>query len=93
VSIDTCVKGALRQVQGVFRNLAGDLIDPTTVKLEVSKRSGVTTYTYPVNIVRDSLGTYHVDVSADESGTILYVWKSTGTGQAVQYGQFAVEAR
>jgi hypothetical protein len=87
-------RGDLVRISGVFKDIAGTLIDPSTVALNVSKRSGPTTYTYAgATVIKDSTGNYHVDVSVDERGTWLYEWVTTGTGQAAEHGEFVVEAR
>jgi hypothetical protein len=86
-------RGDLVRISGVFKDIAGTLIDPSTVALNVSKRSGPTTYTYPATVIKDSAGNYHVDVSATERGTWLYEWVTTGTGQAAEHGEFVVEGR
>ena len=94
MTINVYQRGDLVRIAGVFKNTDGNAIDPTTVALEVSKRSGVQTLTYdPGDIVRDSLGNYHADISADEAGEVFWKWITTGTGQAAHHGEFRVEAR
>lgn len=88
-------KGDLVRISGVFKDVAGTLIDPGTVTLKVTKPDGTTTtYTYGGSpaVVKDSTGNYHVDASADQTGRWLYTWISTGTGQAAENGEFLVEA-
>jgi hypothetical protein len=93
VDINVYKLGALARISGVFKDVAGNLIDPTTIALRVSKRSGTSTYTFAGStVIKDSTGNYHVDVSALERGTWLYEWRSTGTGQAAEHGEFVVEA-
>jgi uncharacterized protein YfaS (alpha-2-macroglobulin family) len=93
VSINVYKLGDLVRIAGVFKDINGTLIDPGTVALTVSKRSGRANYTYPATVIKDSAGNYHVDVSATERGTWLYEWITTGTGQATEHGEFVVEAR
>jgi hypothetical protein len=86
--------GQLVRVTGLFEDDAGTDIDPATVTLEVLSPSGVvSTYVYqgsPDTVERDSVGNYHVDVTANEIGDWFYVWTSTGTGQGAEEGQFMV---
>ena len=54
--------------------------DATTVTLKVrSPRGPVATYTLAGGqVVRDSTGTYHCDVDADEVGRWVFVWQGSG---------------
>jgi uncharacterized protein YfaS (alpha-2-macroglobulin family) len=94
MGINVYQKGDLVRITGVFRDITGALVDPTTVSWKATKPSGTpVTHTYnPGSIVRDSLGNFHLDVSADEAGTWLYRWENTGTGQAAEDGEFFVSA-
>jgi hypothetical protein len=68
-------------------------VDPTAVFCEVRTPAGVeTTYTYGVDagLVKDSVGNYHLNVSATARGTWPYRWYSTGTGQAAGESWFFV---
>ncbi len=60
-------------------------VDPTNVFFTVKDpASDSTTYQYGVDgeLVKDSTGNYHVDVSADRSGDYAYRFYSTGSRQA-----------
>lgn len=85
--------GDLIKVSGVFTDEDDEDIDPTTVTFKFTDPSGnTTTYLYGTDdeLVWDSKGHYHVNVSIDESGTWYYRWASTGTGQAAEEGSFVV---
>jgi len=85
--------GGLVRVSGAFTTSAGVAQDPTVVKCSVRSPLGVvTTYTYGTDteIMKDSTGNYHMDVSAPAIGTYYYRWFSTGTGQAADEGWFEV---
>ena len=85
--------GDLVRVGTTFKNSADTLIDPTAVYVKYRTPAGVTTtLTYGVDaaLVRDSLGTYHADVSITETGTWHYRWYSTGTGQGSEEHYFEV---
>lgn len=88
--------GTLVRVSGVFKDASAALLDPTTVKFKWKRpdTGALTIYTYltDVQLVRDSSGTYHVDLSADVQGEWLYRWESTGTGQAAVDSAFIVDA-
>lgn len=88
-------KGDLVRVSGMFADSAGVATDPTVVKFSFTNPAGTTTtYTYPtdVQLVKDSTGNYHVDIDASSSGTWLYRFYSTGTGQAAAEGEFFVKS-
>lgn len=68
-----------------LRNAAGELFDPTTVKLWFVNPLGTqTTYTYGVDAQaqRSATGIYYMDVSLTMPGTWVYGAYSEGTGQA-----------
>lgn len=93
MTINVYQKGDLARVSGIFKDLAGALIDPSTIALKVTKPSGTTTaYTFAGGtVIKDSTGNYHVDVSVTEGGPWFYKWETTGTGQAAEHGEFMVE--
>lgn len=85
--------GDLVRVSGVFTDVDDEDIDPTTVTFKFTDPlDNTTSYTYVTDaeVVWDSKGHYHVDVSVDESGTWYYRWSSTGTGQAAEEGSLVV---
>jgi len=87
--------GDLIEVSAIFTNVAGDAIDPSVVIFAFKDPAGAkTTYTYGTNneLVKDSVGNYHVNVSVDSAGTWYYRWSSTGEGQAAEEDQFVVRA-
>lgn len=79
----------------VFTDLNGADIDPTTVAYKAVKPDGTVlgpyTFGQDAEVVKDSTGHYHVDVAIDQRGDWYETWISTGTGQAVEPGQFIVE--
>jgi uncharacterized protein YfaS (alpha-2-macroglobulin family) len=84
----------LVRLSALFEDADGLDVDPATVQLTVTSPSGITTvYTFggsPDTVTKDSIGTYHVDVTANESGDWFTQWESTGEGAGVQEGQFMV---
>ena len=79
----------------VFKTASGTLVDPTAVYFAVKPDDGSTTiYTYGVGatIVRDSAGTYHIDLSATSAGGYWVRAYSTGTGQAAKETEIRVSA-
>jgi hypothetical protein len=67
--------------------------DPTVVALDVRTPAGTTTsYAYnPGDIVRDSAGTYHLDLVASSAGIYAWKWTGTGTAAGIDEGTFTVE--
>lgn len=69
-------------------------IDPTAVLMNVKPPTGdLLSYTYGVgaDIVKDSVGNYHLDIDITESGLWRHRWYSTGTGQASNESSFIVD--
>jgi hypothetical protein len=79
------------RIFGEFRDLAGTLVDPTTVTLKVRTPAAVvTTYTYGGGVVlKDSAGVYHADVAGSEAGTWSFRWE--GVGSYVAAGEWSFE--
>lgn len=78
---------------GEFRNFAGVLTDPTTVKVSIKKPDAtVTTKTYGTDgdVIKQSTGIYYIDINADTTGTWAFRWFSIGTGQAASEQRFRV---
>jgi hypothetical protein len=89
-------KGDLVRVSAAFTNAAGTAVDPTAVYAQYRSPNGTLTtlvYVTDEELVKDSTGNYHVDISADQAGYYSYRFYSTGTGQAASdKEQFQVEA-
>lgn len=85
--------GELVRVAVEFRNLAGELLDPSTVSFEFQQPGAAkTTYVHGTHnqLVRASLGRFQVDISATTAGVVAWRFFSTGTGQAAVSGSFVV---
>ena len=71
----------------------GTLLDPAAVYVSWKDPDGNITQkqhgTDP-ELVKDAVGTYHIDIDASAAGQWTYRWWSTGTGQAAGEGAFAV---
>ena len=77
-----------------FKNAAGSLGDPTTVRL-VWRRHGdvATTWTFGVGgqIVKDSVGLYHADIPVVGHGLHYFRWEGVGGGiDAAEESTFSV---
>lgn len=91
------IEGQLVRLSASFEDAAGNAADPSSVTFRhrpVSVTgSTATTHTYPsegTEIVRDSTGEYHIDVSMDDPGTHYWRWESTGDAQAADQGELRV---
>jgi hypothetical protein len=91
-------RGDLVRSSATFTNSAGTATDPTTVIARVrvpnTNRDAYTTYTYGVggDIVKDSTGTYHIDVSCTIAGTYYVRWEGTGAVQQAEEDTWDVDA-
>lgn len=87
--------GDLVRVSGAFTNNAGAAMDPTIVTVKIKHEADdASTYVYGTNpeVIKDSVGNYHVDVNANAKGTWFYRWAGSGTvGQSAGEGLFVVK--
>ena len=87
--------GNVIRLRGVWTdpNNSNVPIDPTTVTFRYADPTGnVTAFTYPTNVVKEAVGIYHLDVSANISGLWWYDAVSTGTAQARMENNFLILA-
>ena len=95
MTINVHDKGDRVRIDGTFKDINDDLIDPTGVTLKVVDPSGnTTTYEYggsPEEVLKTSTGVYYADVDVDEEGDWYYKWFGTGTGIGTDEGQFVVK--
>jgi hypothetical protein len=93
--MDAYSVGDLVRLSVTFTNAAGTETDPTSIhfKYKAPSDAVVTDLTYGSDpeVVKDSAGVFHVDLSADEAG--VWVWRFEGTGAVEQSdeGQFLVQ--
>lgn len=79
-----------------FKNAAGALADPTTVNLKWRVAGGATTtWTRPAagpdtQIVKDSTGVYHADITVTTPGLHYFRWEGVGAVTAAEEGTFSV---
>jgi hypothetical protein len=79
--------GSLVRVTGTFKDSTGAVTDPALVQFKYLTPAGAaTTYVYGTHsqLVKDSTGVYHVDVTLGSTGTYRVRFESSGTGQASQ---------
>ena len=76
-----------------YKGVPRPLTDPTTVSFKYKVPAGtVTTWTVTAGqIVKDSTGNYHADVSITASGQWFYKFIGVGTVQAVREQRFYVQ--
>ena len=96
IKINTYIIGNLIRVTAAFTDPdnADAPIDPTAVNFTFKDPTGnSTTYLFGIDsqLVKDSVGNYHVDIDINQSGTWHYKFFSTGTGQAAERGQFKAD--
>jgi hypothetical protein len=88
------IEGQLARFSFETRNASKALADPATFTFAFEKPSGtVTTWVFGTNleIVRDSVGKFHVDLTMDEPEWWTWRQESTGVVTASQ-GKFRVAA-
>lgn len=68
-----------------FTQEDGTFVDPATVICRVRVPDGtvhVYTYLTDTELIRDSLGHFHVDINATAAGAYYYRWEGTGAQAA-----------
>src|SRR5688572_14500794 len=95
MTINVYQQGDSVRLSAAFRNTAGDLADPTAVTFWFTPPTGVTVsyaYVTDAEIVRDSIGTYHVDLTLSVPYRWKYQFKGAGNDiNMVENGEFDVE--
>jgi hypothetical protein len=79
--------GQLVRLAAAFTDEDDVAVDPTTVTVTITNPSGTdTAYVYGTDaeVVKDSIGNYHVDYEVDENGLWTHRWVSTGTIAALK---------
>ena len=74
----------------------GSAVDPGALTVTVQTPAGVqTTYTYGTDaeLVKDSTGNYHCDVTATSAGKWRFRWTSTLSAVGSEEGVFLVKPR
>lgn len=87
------IEGDLIRVTAKFK-VGTVLTDPTTVKVKVKNPAGtITTKTYltDAEVVKDSAGIYHYDITLNASGSWWYRWESTGAAAGAR--EYRVQVR
>lgn len=80
-----------------FKDAVGVLADPTTVTLKWRAAGGTTTTwtwtsgTPGPNIVRDSIGLFHADITVVSAGLHYFRWEGSGSVTAAEESTFSVE--
>jgi hypothetical protein len=94
MSFNAYDEGDLLVLSAVFTDRLSAVIDPTTVSFKIKDPEGVvTTYIFGTDseLIKDSTGNYHIDISVNTPGQWYYRFESTGTGQAAEEGQFQIK--
>jgi hypothetical protein len=86
-------QGDLVRLTSTFTDLTGQPVDPNSVQIVVQKPDGTESTHIGPEVVHDATGTYHFDLTPDQTGVWNYRWESFGPGQAAEPGQFRVRPR
>lgn len=74
-----------------FKDINGELADPSTVVAKYQDGSGAeTTRTYPTGITKTGTGRYYTDIDISNAGTWYVRWNGTGTMVAAVEEAFSV---
>jgi uncharacterized protein YfaS (alpha-2-macroglobulin family) len=87
--------GNVVRCSGAFTTAAGAAVDPSTITFRARKPDGtVTVYVYGTDaqLVKDSTGNYHVDLTANAAGRWAFRFEGTGSAPSAGERQFSVEA-
>lgn len=83
--MDTYFTGQVLRISAEFRDNAGDLADPTTMSFGYRIEQGAAiTFVYgdDVELVRDALGEYYIDITLTTAGTYAYQFTAGGVIEA-----------
>ena len=76
----------------VVFTVASVATDPTTVIARVQTPSGTTVYEYGIDaaLVKDAVGSYHIDANPSVAGNYIYRFEGTGSASAATEASFTV---
>ena len=87
-------KGDMVRIASNFKDIAGADVDPTTIIFRIKQPDGTVealTYETDPEVVRDSTGKYHYDLSLDQAGE--YQYRVEGLGDVQAASQAKLRAR
>lgn len=93
---DTYDVGDLVRIGATFKDDDNQPADPTTVtfsfRQDTQTKAQATVYTYglSVQLIKDGVGQYHVDLAISASGLWHYRWAGTGAIVGAEEGDFVV---
>lgn len=93
-TIETFHVGTLVVADVTFKTKGGSLVDPTTVSVSykfVGNDTVTKVFGVGVEVVQDSEGKYHIDITTTVAGRVHVRWFSTGTAEVAVSGSFNVE--
>jgi hypothetical protein len=91
MAVNSYTKGTQVRLSATF-TVAGVATDPTTVTFKVEDPTGiVTSYTSP-QVIKDSVGNYHLDILLGTSGVWWYRTEGSGVVTAATEAQLAVRS-
>lgn len=85
--------GDVRRLAVAITDSAGDAADPTGLTFTLQPPDGVTvTYVYGTDaeLVKDSVGNYHVDITLAQAGRHAYKFTATGANGQMTDGELYV---
>lgn len=83
------IVGDVARISVAISDFNGDLGDPSSLAVIVrTPTNSIVDLT--ADVVKDSIGNYHVDVSLDFAGSYGYRWRSLGSNQGAVEGSFFV---
>jgi len=91
--MNTYDSGDVVRINVAFTNLAGATVDPGTVTVKVKNPVGVkTTYVYgiAVEVVKDDVGLYHMDLEPTIQGVWSYRFEGTGANKGSEENTFQI---
>jgi len=84
----------VRVAEAFTRTTDGVAVDPGIIifKHRIGETGAITTLTYltEADLIKDSVGNYHVDIDLTTPGMLYWEWRGTGANQAADEGNFEV---
>lgn len=87
--------GSLVRASVFFTDLNGAATDPTTITAKYQNPAGQETsktYVTDPEVVKDSTGRYHIDITVATAGTWYYRWNGTGAVVAAVEKSFIADS-